>query len=305
MRTTTLTLGFVVACALPTLAGCVLHGGGSGGGGSGGYTFAFDNCTSGCELDKNPVAAGGARTTIVVTGPAFADVRSSDPSVAAFSRDGGGKIDVISGAPGVATLQLVDGSGRVVASADVTVVATTTLKVNQGWTGSAPLVLEGTPQIFHVTTLDANGNVTRGDGSVSFTLDGTLAAAVVPLDGDAIGFVGTPGTGTIHASCPNASVAQPITVVPLSAITGLRASVALATSATAAVSVVPESTEGDVYTERCAWQTSDPSVTLGAEVGPSLDLGPGEVAVFNLNRPGSYTATCTVAGQTATVTLQR
>jgi hypothetical protein len=46
-------------------------------------------------------------------------------------------------------------------------------------------------------------------------------------------------------------------------------------------------------------------VTLETDVTPRLDLGAGEVAVFNLNRPGTYTIGCTVAGQTASVVVSR
>ena len=55
----------------------------------------------------------------------------------------------------------------------------------------------------------------------------------------------------------------------------------------AVVTVVPQSAGGPVYTGGCQWQVSDPSITLDADVTPRLDLGAGEVAVFNINRPGS------------------
>jgi hypothetical protein len=40
-------------------------------------------------------------------------------------------------------------------------------------------------------------------------------------------------------------------------------------------------------------------------VTPRLDLGAGEVAIFNVNRPGTYTVSCTVAGQTQSVSVTR
>ena len=70
--------------------------------------------------------------------------------------------------------------------------------------------------------------------------------------------------------------------------------------------MVPQSAGGPVYTGGpCDWQVSDPSITLDADVTPRLDLGAGEVAVFNINRPGSFTISCTVAGQTSSVTVSR
>ena len=294
---------FILSASLACFAGCIIHTGG-GNGGSGPATFAFGNCSGDCGLDDHAVAAGGARTTIHVNGVTYADVRSSDPSVATFARSNA-DIAVTSGAPGTTTLQLLDGAGRVVASGVVTVVATAQLKVNHGWTGSGPRVLAGSTQIFHVTTLDDKGDVTKGDGSVTFTFGGTLSPAVAPLSGDAVAFVGTPGDGTITADCPNASVTQSITVVDPADITELTTSVAVEANDTAIVSVVAQSAGGGVYAGPCAWQTSDPSVTLGSEIGPSLELGPGTIDIFNLNRSGTFTATCTLAGKTATVTLQR
>ena len=286
-----------------SLAGCALHGEGAG---VGTPTLQFDNCSSDCGLDQNGVAAGGAHTTILVNGGVrFVGARSSDPAVALFTADGDGKIDVESGVPGTATLQLVDAAGHVVASGVVSVVPTATLRPNQGWTGAVPIVLEGTAMTFHVTTLGADGKITKGDGSVSFALGGTLQPTVALVDGDAIAFTGSAGTGTIDASCPNADLSQTIDVVPASAVTALQMSELVQPNDQAVVTVVPQSAGGPVYTGGCDWKVSDTSVTLDADVTPRLDLGAGEVAVFNLNRAGSFTISCTAAGQTASVTVSR
>jgi hypothetical protein len=287
------------------LGGCTVHfADGGSGAPSPGVTFTFANCTSDCGLDQNTVAAGGARTAILVNGIAFADVRSSTPSVATFSKDDD-RIDVVSGSPGTTELALLDWDGRVFASAAVTVEATAQLTVNQGWSGDAPIIEAGSLQAFHVTTHGASGKVTKGDGSVRFGFSGTLSSAVAPVDGDAIGFTGTAGTGTIDASCPNAALMQPVTVVPDSAITTLVATGAVQTDGTAQVTIVPQAAAGPVYTGPCTWEVSDPSVTLKTEVRPELDLAPGTLAVFNLNRAGTFQITCKVAGQSATVGLTR
>lgn len=285
------------------LAGCALHGSGAGGGNP---TLQFDNCSSNCGLDQNGVAAGGGHTAILVNGGVhFVAAQSSNPAVAKFTADGTSKVDVESGVPGSATLQLTDAAGRVVASGVVTVVPTATLRPNRGWSGAAPIVLEGETMIFHVTTLDANGRITKGDGSVEFAISGTLAPTVALVDGDAIAFTGTAGTGTIDASCPNATLSQAFDVVPASAVTALEMTETVQQNDQAIVTVVPQSAAGPVYTGACDWQVSDTTVTLDADVTPRLDLGAGEVAVFNLNRAGSYTIGCTVAGRTASVTVSR
>lgn len=285
------------------LGGCALHSDGSSGASP---TLQFDNCSSDCGLDQNGVAAGGAHTAILVNGGVrFVGAQSSNPAVAVFTADGTGKVDVESGVPGTSELQLVDATGHVVMSGIVTVVPTATLRPNRGWNGPAPIVLENEPLTYHVTTLDVNGKITKGDGSVDFALSGSLKPTVALVDGDAIAFAGTAGAGTIDATCMNASVSQPVQVVAAADITTLNMLGDLQPNDQAVVTVVPQSASGPVYTGGCDWQVSDESVTLEADVTPRLDLGAGEVAVFNINRAGSYTITCTLAGQSAAVTISR
>ena len=284
------------------LGGCALHAGGS----EASPTLQFDNCSSNCGLDQNGVAAGGAHTAILVNGGVhFTSAQSTNPAVATFTADGNGKIDVESGVPGTAELQLLDGGGHIVLSGAVTVVPTATLRPNRGWTGPTPIVLENEPLTYHVTTLDVNGKITKGDGSVNFALSGTLAPTIALVDGDAIAFTGTAGSGTIDASCMNASLSQTIQVVSAAEITAIDMEGDLQPNDQAVVTVVPQSAGGPVYTGGCDWSVSDESVTLEADVTPRLDLGAGEVAVFNINRAGSYTISCSVAGQTQTVTISR
>ncbi|MDB4970492.1 MAG: hypothetical protein JWN44_6181 [Myxococcales bacterium] len=294
----TLALGLTIAM----LAGC--HIGGGTGSGNGNVTFWFANCGETCKPEDHPVAAGGAHTTINVTGAKFTTVRSSNPSVATFTNNNQ-SVEVISGSPGTTSLELLDGGNRIIASAEVSVEATARLAVDHGWKSGEPLVLEGQQMVFHVTTLDAQGRTTKGSGAVAFALGGTLARAVLPLSGDAIGFVGTPGAGSIAASCPETTVTQPFTIVGLAEITAITMSAQTLPDDTAIVSVVPQSALGAVYGGPCDWQTSDPSVTLATDVGPALHLGPGTVSVFNLTRPGTFTLSCTLAGQTAMVTVTR
>lgn len=190
-----------------------------------------------------------------------------------------------------------------IASATVTVENTAVLKTFLS--SPKPLLLEGSTQIFHVNTTGAKGNTTKGDGSVQFALSGTLTRDVAKVDGDAVSFTGTVGDGSIHASCPNASVDQPFGVVAASAIDRLDMQGTVEPNDTAVVTVVPHSAAGGVYTGACAWQVSDPSVWLTSEVAPTLDLGPGTLAVFSLTRAGTFTITCAVAGKTASVQVTR
>jgi hypothetical protein len=100
-------------------------------------------------------------------------------------------------------------------------------------------------------------------------------------------------------------VTQPITVLAPSEISSIDTHAQVGTDGKAVVTVVALAAAGSVYALPCQWSTSDPSVTLQTTVMAKLDAPPGEVAVFALNRPGTFTATCGLAGLMATVSLQR
>ena len=267
----------------------------------------------GGDLSTHPVAAGGARTTIDVLGTQIDEVRSGDPTVAMFTVDGGQTVDVVSGVAGTTTIQVFLG-GQLMASGTVSVVDTSSLGiVNKGWLGGAPTVVAGVSEVLHVTTLGADGNSTRGDGAVHFELDGDLATAVVPVDGDAIGFVGalpagvTSGNGTVNASCPTTELSQLVNVIDPSLVTNLAVESPPTTTTYGSVSVVIAARIADgsaVYSDPCVWSVSDSSVTLADEIS-GLDVGAGTLTVFNLTRTGTFTATCTMAGLSQTITLQR
>lgn len=304
---------------IPLASFLVLAVGGSGCWGTGGsdpasgrVTFQFAN--NGGDLPTHPVAAGGARTQIEASGPHFNTVTSSDPSVATFAVDGTVNsfvINVVSGVPGTTKLEVFDESNRLLGSDTVIVAAAAQLTINHGWTdGTTPTIVAGTSQVLHVVTVGSDGNSTRGDGAVTFALAGDLMPAEVPVDGDAIGFVGAldvsggASTGTITASCPNAVVTQSFAFVPPSAVTGLVTTAQNNVGGVSVVSAVPFMGQTPVYAEPCVWSASDPSVTLQSQVS-GLELSEGVVGIFNLTRPGTFTVTCAMAGQTATATVSR
>ncbi|HEX4457839.1 MAG TPA: hypothetical protein VIA18_07700 [Polyangia bacterium] len=267
----------------------------------------------GGDLATHPIAAGGARTTIEVIGTQIDEVRSSDPTVAMFTVDGGQTVDVVSGVAGATTIQVFLG-GKLMATNSVIVVDTSSLGiVSQGWLGNAPTLVAGASEVLHVTTVGADGNSTRGDGAVHFQLVGDLAAAVVPVDGDAIGFSGalpagvTSGTGTIIASCPATQLSVLVNVVDPSLVNDLVVDSPPTTSSdgSASVAIAAQLADGSsVYSDPCVWSVSDSSVTLADEIS-GLDVGAGTLTIFNLTRTGTFTATCTMAGLSRTVTLQR
>lgn len=298
-----------------SLTGCGL--GGSSSSGAAKPSLSFADCEGHCSDQDWKLAAGGAHVTVETGGGTFAGVRSSDSSIVmavtnpAFQGTdlvgGLAHVELFTGSPGTVNLELLDHDGQVVASHQAVVELTAKLEVKRFSNPADPVqVLEGTPQIFHVVTKDADGQTTRGDGSVAFTLGGTLTPTYVPLDGDAIAVIGAPGVGTITASCPSAMVKQEVTVVPLDAITDLVTDVfAPAADGTVTVLVGARSADGMVYAGECEWSGMEPSVTLADQVSSSIDFAPSTVSTFVLTRPGTFAVTCALAGKSATVMLTR
>jgi hypothetical protein len=261
---------------------------------------------SACALPLRALAAGGARATIRAT-TAHASVASGDPAIATF-RDDGDTIVVWSGEAGETELQLLDDSGRVVDSSTVVVAPTAQLAV--AITGT-PKVIAGAAVRLHVYTEDTDGIVTLGDGSVRFAFDGAVSPLIVPsVDEDAGDFVGSVGSGTVTASCPSATLVQPIDVVAASAIDRLDTFVAPSTD-DVFVCVSPHSPLGDVFAGACAWQTSDPTIAItsrggGDDIGGVTLFQPTtSCASFAIGKSGTFTMTCTLAGQTTSVTVTR
>jgi hypothetical protein len=309
------TVGLVVVATLAVIV--LLSGCGSRSEGQLGHaSFAWEECLFGCSVTDNPMAAGGARAAIAISlahGYSFTQLRSSNPSVATFALGSGGtgdiNVSVVSGAPGRADLQLVDGTGRLVDQVTVAVTATAVLAQTKGWTGTAPLLLEGSSHVFHVTTEDANGHTLIGTGAVSFALTTPLRPTDALVAGDSLGFTGQAGDGTITAHCDSTSLTQPVTVVPLTALTGVDATVHAnssdANGVYANVDVVARSASGAVYGAPCGWTVNDASVTIQSQTTASLESAPHATTRFQLGRAGSFSATCAVGAVSTTVQLSR
>jgi hypothetical protein len=308
------TLGLLVAAVLAAFgmlaAGCGTRSEGQ----LGHASFAWQECLFGCSVTDNPVAAGGARASISISlanGYSFQQIRSSNPAAATFALAGssGLRVDVVSGTPGQAQLELIDAHGKLVDQVTVTVTATAKLAQQQGWAGTAPLVLEGSAQVFHVTTKDANNHTLIGTGAVSFTLTDPLAKNDALVFGDALGFTGQAGSGTVTARTDAVSLVQPITVVPLAALTGVDATVQANTTDNtgvyANVDAVAKSAAGPVYGAQCDWTISDPSVVLQLQTASSLESAPKASTRFQLKSAGSFSATCAIGSVSTTVQLHR
>jgi hypothetical protein len=307
------TLGLLIAATVAafTMLGCF---GSRSEGQLGHASFAWRECLLGCSVTDNPMAAGNARAQISVSlasGFTFNQVRSSNMAVASVALGGSNGLDIVvsSGAPGQTQVQLLDNSGKLVDQVTVTVTQTAKLNFTKGWTGAAPLVLEGSTQTFHVTTVDANNHTLIGTGSVAFVLTNPLQPADAIVFGDSYAFTGQAGAGTITATAPATSVVQPVTMVPASALTGLSATVLAntvdATGVYANVDVVSNSAAGPVYGASCTWTIADQSVTLQSQSTTSLEATPKATTKLKLALPGTYNATCTIGAVSTSVALTR
>lgn len=310
-------VGLLVAAALAAVtmlsSGCISRSEGQ----LGHASFSYEECVFGCTVTDNAMAAGGAGAVIQVqlsSGYGFAQVRSTNPSVAQFNINpsgvgGGVNVGVVAGAPGTTQLQLLDAAGKLVDQVNVSVVAVAKLAVTQGWSGAAPLVLENSSQSFHVVTQDGNGRTLIGTGSVAFDVAGAVHKIDGVFGGDIQGFAGAPGSGTVTARCATASATLPVTVAPLSAIGSVAATVkpnnVQGNLTYGNVDVVASSAGGPVYGAACQWTTSDPSVTVSRQAAATLESAPKTSTSFLLAAPGTFSATCTVGAVSTTVSLHR
>ncbi len=310
MRTVALFVVATLAAFAMLASGCFARSEGQ----LGHASFAWQECLFGCSVTDNPMAAAGAQADIAVSlanGYSFNQLRSSNPAVASFSLGGSNGLDVsaVSAAPGQTQLQLLDSAGKLVDQVTVTVTATAKLAVTQGWTGAAPLVLEGSTQTFHVTTEDANDHTLIGTGAVSFAITDPLQHESQLVFGDTYAFSGHAGSGTITASTPSTTRVQPVTVVPLTALTGLSATVLPNTTDSGGVhgnvDVVADSATGAVYGAHCGWTVDDPSVVMQSESTTTLESPAKSTTLFLLNQPGTFSATCAIGAVSTTVTLHR
>ncbi|HEY2745569.1 MAG TPA: hypothetical protein VGL86_13125 [Polyangia bacterium] len=308
------TFGLLVVASFAVVvlaAGCIVRSEGQ----LGHASFAWEECLLGCSVTDNPMAAGGAHADMSVSlanGYYFNQVRSSNNAVATVSLGGANGLDVevTSVSPGQAQVQLLDAAGKLVDEVTVTVTATARLAVTQGWVGAAPLVLEGSTQTFHVTTVDANNHTLIGTGSVTFDLSDPLEPGDDTLVfGDAAAFSGHAGAGTITAHAPTATLVQPITIIPLTALATVTAvsqpNTADSGGVYANVDVIAATSGGAVYGAPCGWTVNDASVTVQSQTSASLESPAKTSTQFLLGKPGNFSATCAIGAVSTSVLLTR
>jgi hypothetical protein len=275
--------------------------------------YFYQECGPACPVDQAAMASGGAVAHIDV-GSAVTGARSSDPGIANVSLDAG-LVEVRSGLPGHADLELVDAAGRDLGSVRITVAATATLGFAVASTHDGIVeVLQGSTQRFQVTPQDVRGRATVGSGSIAFSLQGPLSALSEPVD-DAVPFAGTaPGPAIVTASTAGASrysqpvvTSLPVDVVDPQQLVALDAVVRAGDPDVPddiVVDVTARSAYGPVYGAACTWST-DLAVSLGPQTVAAFAAPAQTSTHFRLGMPGHFIARCAIGNLTTSVTLRR
>jgi hypothetical protein len=264
----------------------------------------------GCRgVDTNFLAAGGAKSSVDVTGVTFASVKVADPNIATFNYKGtGGSVDVVAGTPGTTELSLLDGNGAVIDRVAIIVKPTTSLDYDRGWGQSTgPTIVAGTRNELHVTTKNGT-DVLVGTGAVMFTTKGSIKLDTLYANGDSAAFFADAGTSTLVADAMGGGHLE-ITVIAIDPAT------------VTAVEMVPKTQDVDsgkeglavitfnagdlpVYGGECQWAFTGPTVHATLYGGSSLSHLPWTIYTLKADSAGAATATCTLfGGKTLTVQL--
>ena len=170
MRTVALLVVATLAAFAMLASGCFARSEGQ----LGHASFAWQECLFGCSVTDNPMAAAGAQADIAVSlanGYSFNQLRSSEPrrrQLQPRRLQRARRLRRSRPRPG----RRSSSSSTAPASSSIRSPSPSPPRpswpITQGWTGAAPLVLEGSTQTFHVTTEDANDHTLIGTGAVSF-----------------------------------------------------------------------------------------------------------------------------------------
>ena len=276
-------------------------------------------------------ANGGCGTTVN-----FASAGSSNPSVLTATKLDAHTVRVTSGQPGSAEVQLLDNSGSVIDSYPLGVMEVGSMQF--GGYGLQSAISTSTPvQVIadHVWTVHVQAwakadpyQKLHDEGAISYRLSGPITQdAAAPFDmtgvpsktfpGDAVAFHGTSGSASIVATSGTAAATLMVRVVDPSEIAtvafGAQYQVIDQGQHEVAVDTAPALADGTaVFSDQlCAW-TTDPAISVNTRpnqfaAGPptSLDFTDIDRNYFIVPKLGSYAATCTIYGVSATVMVTR
>lgn len=282
--------------------------------------FGFDYCEASRGTSEARMASGAQAPVEIRSWDSLGSVMTSNPAILTVRPGGsmfcrGTCVTVTAQTAGRVDLIVLDSLNREFDRTPIEVADATTIEFDRGWgPAPGPTVLAGTVQGVHaVPKVDAELLV--GSGAVRFSTRGSASAASTasapfppPYDDNTFGFSGTVGSGVIRAESGLAAQELPVTFVAPSAITELRSDTdQLKVDTKAAYEfVLMRALAGatDVYGVECQWTSIPAGVnfTLWKSVALTETAGwtgvsPGfQYRLLQVVAPGTYTATCTVAG---------
>lgn len=258
---------------------------------------------------RTPLASGGAHANIEVTPcdgdpTPIATLTSSDTSVVAVVPPDrqevvppGVTFGVRTGAAGSAVLSARDNDGRERDRFTIRVLDATELDFVE----ATPNVVADTPLAFRVVARRPDVEL-GGTSEVRFSFAGTVSEADPQWQHDGyVGFVGTPGSGTIAAASAGAHAEFAVHVFDQSAVTGLTANT---TQLSAGDNVSLSAFAGSTFVAgvQCRWSSTPTGASAQWQPRPAWDEPYDWSSWYSVQvtMPGRYRLTCTVGAQTVT-----
>jgi hypothetical protein len=273
----------------------------------------FKACDGDCLLNKNPLAAAGAATSIELIDattaasrpfPPIVETLSSAPSVASFNLLDNNHVEALPGMAGTTDLILFDNFGNEIDRVTLTVADVASLQVPVNGGNSGPVILEQAE-----VALDATAQDAAGTDVVGLLPEVTATGPITVADGkhgSQVILKGAAGNGMLTVTAGSAMVTIPYQIVAASTIQAIEmpGNQSVPSGGVAVgMRLTVDSTMGAAYGDPCVWVLSDPSLTLIPSPIPSLAQTPAVSPSFAASKRGSFTATCTAGKATATVDI--
>jgi hypothetical protein len=270
---------------------------------------AFATCSPVCTPVDNALAVGATPQPIDLLVDAMSSASrpvalpesagTIDPAIATAVFTGQSVV-VTPAAAGMTDLVLVDGRGGEVDRLSLRVAEVAELRVPRGWAGDGPLIAEGATVALEAGAFDA-----QGAALVGATMQVSTTGPLKVIAGGLVG--SSSGGGAISVAAGARTVAIPYSVVAPSLVISVALPTAVTAQAGAEGAVVrPTVTtqQGALYGAACGWSLSDPSLSAGSDgTIPRLADQPGLAEVLRGTRAGTFSATCTIGGASATTAV--
>ncbi len=268
------------------------------------------------NLTSGSIAAGSSTSLQMATFDTIDHATSSNPDVLTVTGQGFDSVSVTSsGKLGSATITAYDAANNVLGANTAQIVPTTVIALDEG-VSSGLTVLVGQPYGVHATTIGADGGTLVGDGAIHFAYQGGLTTSADSdacfWGGDCGGFeFAAPGDGQVIMTATSTSATTTLAlhaVASVDTFTLSQSSIDLprfqadAGSETSTVSYAI-STAGKPVSALPSCVVADNDMVMAMPpMGSELRAPGGTIGLAGF-AAGSTTVTCTVGGQTATLTV--